>query len=569
MNRKMAAIWMSLILLIGPILIIVEMAPTVEAPATLFVGGVGPGNYSTIQDAINAANPGDTVFVYNGTYYENLIVNQTITLIGENKNTTIINGGGTEDVIWVQSNWVTITDFSIVNSGPNPVDAGLFISSDYVNVTNNRITNNEKGIYINKSSNNNIIDSNNISNNGVHGINLMRSLNHNITNNIITSNLNGIILDDSKNHYNRIINNNVSGNTYYGISLWMSDNNTIIDNIISNNDEGIRGSSDFNLVKNNTISQNNLYGINLGGSSYNNILNNNISYNINDGIYHVGSHYSNITKNTISTNGGNGIYLSSSSNNRIFHNNIIDNTNQAYDDSSGNFWNTTYPYGGNYWNDYSGNDYYKGPNQDVPGSDGIGDSTYLNIAGGAGAVDYYPLMKLYPMVDTFLYLNQGWNLISIPLIQVEQNLTRVLGSIESLYDAVQWRDITDSSDPWKHNRVGKPYGNDLFKLNETLSFWIHIIQPGDTLFLYNGTQPTENQTITLHPGWNMVGYPSSSFYNRTIGLNNLTFGSEVDTIWYFDAPLQTWRKLEETDFFKPGRGYWIHATTQCEWEVPL
>jgi len=55
----------------------------------LYVGGSGPGNYTTIQSAIDAANPGDTVFVYDDSspYYENIIIDKTISLIGENKNT--------------------------------------------------------------------------------------------------------------------------------------------------------------------------------------------------------------------------------------------------------------------------------------------------------------------------------------------------------------------------------------------------------------------------------------------------------------------------------------------------
>ena len=48
---------------------------------TLYVGGSGPNNYTKIQDAINNADEGDTVFVYSGTYYEHFTINTTINLL--------------------------------------------------------------------------------------------------------------------------------------------------------------------------------------------------------------------------------------------------------------------------------------------------------------------------------------------------------------------------------------------------------------------------------------------------------------------------------------------------------
>ncbi len=102
-----------------------------------------------------------------------------------------------------------------------------------------------------------------------------------------------------------------------------------------------------------------------------------------------------------------------------------------------------------------------------------------------------------------------------------------------------------------------------------MGFWIYIIKPEGVLFEYSGTQSTQNQTITLHPGWNLIGYPSLTSYNRTAGLNNLTFGSEVDSILTYDAATQKWEVIGLSDYFKIRRGYWIHAKTTCVWEVPL
>jgi hypothetical protein len=213
-------------------------------------------------------------------------------------------------------------------------------------------------------------------------------------------------------------------------------------------------------------------------------------------------------------------------------------------------------------------DYFKGPNQNIPGNDGIGDTPYVI---DSDSQDNYPLSfpsKFKPL-ENYTILKQGWNLISIPLIQVEQNLTRVLGAIDGWYDAVQWFDTTDVNDPWKDTKIGKPFGDEIDTLNESMGFWIRITQPGDTIFLYNGTEPVDNQTIDLHVGWNLVGYPSRFIYNRTNGLNNLTFGSPVDAIQWFNSTSKSWHFMGPDDSFVPGRGYWVHSKVEAEWEVPI
>ena len=62
-----------------------------------YVGGSGPGNYTTIQQAIDNASSGDTIFVYSGTYYGDIDISKSLTIIGENKDTTIINEVSTYD----------------------------------------------------------------------------------------------------------------------------------------------------------------------------------------------------------------------------------------------------------------------------------------------------------------------------------------------------------------------------------------------------------------------------------------------------------------------------------------
>lgn len=86
---------------------------------TLYVGGSGPNNYTMIQDAIDNASCGDTVYVYNGTYYENIKVNKSIQLIGENKYQTIIDGSKGligKAIVNVTAEYIKFSRFTIQNS---------------------------------------------------------------------------------------------------------------------------------------------------------------------------------------------------------------------------------------------------------------------------------------------------------------------------------------------------------------------------------------------------------------------------------------------------------------------
>ena len=96
-----------------------------------------------------------------------------------------------------------------------------------------------------------------------------------------------------------------------------------------------------------------------------------------------------IRSNTIRNSTDIGIFLPESAGNRIYHNNFINNTVQAYvTPNYNNTWDNGYPSGGNYWSDYTGTDEYKGPDQDIPGSDFRGDTPYII---NTNNTDYYPL----------------------------------------------------------------------------------------------------------------------------------------------------------------------------------
>ena len=165
----------------------------------IYVNLNGLEDYTKIQDAINAANNHDTVYVYSGTYNENIFIDKIINLVGEDAETTIIDGGKNDDVVTLSpsSNWVNITGFTIQYSGFQDNNAGINVNSDYNRIAANIIKNCKCGIALDFWGHNCIVDDNTLEKNA-YGI-IVYSVNPN--NNIFYRNrfVNNIInaYDDS------------------------------------------------------------------------------------------------------------------------------------------------------------------------------------------------------------------------------------------------------------------------------------------------------------------------------------------------------------------------------------
>jgi nitrous oxidase accessory protein len=129
----------------------ISCSPLVSSGTWLYVGGSGPGNYTTIQSAINAANCGDTVYVYNGTYDENIIIDRPIQLIGENRSTTSIDGNIQGDTVTIGSEKVTVKNFTIINGKTDfKLDifrAGIRVTASHCVIKENIIRENQLGIF--------------------------------------------------------------------------------------------------------------------------------------------------------------------------------------------------------------------------------------------------------------------------------------------------------------------------------------------------------------------------------------------------------------------------------------
>ena len=374
----------ALLLILSFILASVSDIGIVKAePKTIFV----PDDFSTIQDAIDNADEGDTIFVKSGTYIETLVVDKSLSLIGDNSNTTIIDGNYTQvySVIKITSNNVKITGFTIQRSGGVKYyeRAGIHIEySNGNNISYNIITDNYgDGIRLEGSSNN-LILSNNITENHSGVAILYSSLNNTIQKNRLIDNFSGIYVSDSDNQ--SLLQNTVKLSGNNGIDIDDSSNNVIFGNIVldSYNFGMVIYRSAGDIIYQNHLSTN-IKGIWLSFSENNTVFRNNLTNNEHG--LDICSSSNNLIFENVIFNNEIGILLTSINpmSNTVWNNDFVDNTKQALDDSSeaNVFWDNGSE--GNYWRDYDGTD-----NND----DGIGDTPYVIDENNR---DNYPLIESY------------------------------------------------------------------------------------------------------------------------------------------------------------------------------
>ena len=324
-----------------------------KLPKRWTVDDSGGADFTLIQVAIDSAISGDVIYVYAGTYSENVDVNKQLTLEGEGADVvTVTNCTSDSPVFNVTADYVNISGFTV--TGATGYYAGIYLSGvEHCTISNNDLLINQNGIYLHHANNNTIIDNNASSSVGCGS---------------------GILLRSSES--NCIINNNASNNEYPGIYLVASGSNTITGNTLINN-----------TACNYTYGGLELYFF----SSSNAITNNTIIDNVGNGIRIWDSSNSNtLTNNIIESNNHYGLYLSSSSNNLLSHNNLVNNSNNAYDSNpANNDWHHPILLEGNYWSDYAGVDDGSGTGKHGIAGDGIGDT---DVPHPAADFDFNPFI---------------------------------------------------------------------------------------------------------------------------------------------------------------------------------
>ena len=202
MNKRIVK-YFGILLIFLAFLFFIDMYFDSVSAETITVTKDGSGDYEKIQDAIGDAKKGDTVFVKNGIYYENVVVNNIINLTGESRENSVIDGINIGDVVRIESDHVNISSFKIKNSGNEGsdwvnYDAGVDIGRSNNQIINCIISNNSIGIYLYWGTYNNQITNCTISNNSKNGIYLNGISDIKITNCTISKNSdNGIYLDYS------------------------------------------------------------------------------------------------------------------------------------------------------------------------------------------------------------------------------------------------------------------------------------------------------------------------------------------------------------------------------------
>jgi nitrous oxidase accessory protein NosD len=301
---------------------------------------VVPDSYPTIGAAVGNASQGDTILVKKGTYYENPVIDKSLTIVGEDSNGTMVIGSGGVDkgaraVFTLAADNVKLSGFTIksLNYSSAPFYAtGVTVAGDQCNVVGNNIVGTYYGVFCSIQSSM-VISRNNITATLKDGIRICGGSSNTISDNNITRNaVSGVAIDG---YSGKVLRNYICSNGR-GVGIGASYSVVFGNNLTGNSESGVYFAASNSIISGNHIA----------GSKY--------------GVYFTP-------------------YFANPNNDKFYNNNFVNNSQQVYISSPYVVESWDDGSKGNYWSDYNGID---------ANHDGTGDASYLVCANNT---DRYPL----------------------------------------------------------------------------------------------------------------------------------------------------------------------------------
>ncbi len=301
-------------------------------------------NYLTIQEAIDAPETldGHEIFVASGIYYEHVTVNKSLSLIGEKRSSTVIDGNGKGKVVYVTADNVEVGNFTIQNGA-----FGLWLdNSQNSKIIGNTLQGSSYGIRL-LNSGNSKITGNNV-HGCVRGVEIKSSGNNTLRDNRIAENKYnfGVTGDSLSDFINDIgISNTINGNPIYyltnqhertidsftfrdiGYLGIVNSSNVQVRNLnVQDNIQGVLFAFTTNSTIKNVKARNNFDGIYVTHSSDIQVSGNIAYSNFDYGVKFFNSSRSVASDNNVDKNGWAGIGLFRSSNLTVERNEASFNT---------------------------------------------------------------------------------------------------------------------------------------------------------------------------------------------------------------------------------------------------
>ncbi len=547
---------------------------------TLIVDADGEGDYLWIQEAVDDAEQGDEIQILSGTYEEDVYIDISLTIEGEEG--VLIRGGSYG--VKVEGNNCYIGNISVEQSeigieivgrgnSVNNVDVSgcgkgvVFFYGVSNHLQNSTIEKCSTGVLFYDCGENTVKDCS-IIDSKQHGIRMLGSNNSTLNaNHVVSSGYHPIYLSGT---YDVEILENVITDNERGVYIFESFSSSLVNNTLEkglNIESGIKEGWDSHEMYGNEVGSGKLNyyvddsAIEIESMSGQMVLVNctgsSIRYNdfteVESGVTLAYSSDNSLYGNDLRKN-HRGVDIFNSENNTFHHNNFVNNTFQVHSvDESSRYNSWTDGMGnGNHWSDYSGYDDGSGGRT---AEDGVGDTEiphpYDDKGYGYHALDPEPLMEEFLKSNNVIELNNdsnGWNFVSFGIEMEEVELEELLCSID--YEKVMY--YSGEDDRWmSYIPSREDHFNDLITLDRSRGFWIRVEEQQELNF--TGVIPVRT-LVEIEPGWNMVGIStiddvSGSELPSEVDMVGIYNGSEEYLIEYLDPGEAN---LER------GKGYWIH-----------